>query len=266
VNTWHWETWQGLPYLTSSLLQPWPHGFFTRQFAPRNPAALVKVLAPDAPAYWTQQVHGNVIVSTKNLTLLPQAECPSPKGATVFADGLMTAQTEEAVWVCSADCTPVLIGDQALGRVAALHAGWRGTAANIVPLAIARFRIEGSQLADLRVALGPAISGAVYQVSETVAAQVGQTLMPLGITTTPAILAVLHQLSPSPLLPDPELGRVRLDIRGAIALQLLQAGLSPDQVAIAPHCTYQEAERFFSYRRTGQNQVQWSGILTYSPD
>jgi len=45
-------------------------------------------------------------------------------------------------------------------------------------------------------------------------------------------------------------------------LQLLRAGLNPDQVAIAPHCTYQEAERFFSYRRTGQNQVQWSGIVS----
>ncbi len=38
----------------------------------------------------------------------------------------MSEQPLQAVWVASADCTPVLIGDVKTGRVAALHAGWRG--------------------------------------------------------------------------------------------------------------------------------------------
>ncbi|MGL4500733.1 MAG: peptidoglycan editing factor PgeF, partial [Planktothrix sp.] len=35
MHTWHWQTWDGLPYLTCSLLKDWQHGFFTRSFSPR---------------------------------------------------------------------------------------------------------------------------------------------------------------------------------------------------------------------------------------
>jgi copper oxidase (laccase) domain-containing protein len=45
-------------------------------------------------------------------------------------------------------------------------------------------------------------------------------------------------------------------------LQLLHLGLSPEQVAIAPYCTYQTPEHFFSYRRERLKQVQWSGIVS----
>ncbi|MHC5722113.1 MAG: polyphenol oxidase family protein, partial [Nostoc sp.] len=89
------------------------------------------------------------------------------------ADGLISEQPLQAVWVASADCTPVLIGDVKTEQVAALHAGWRGTAKKIVPLAIARLQSQGSKLDDLRIAMGPAIAGEVYQVSIDVAAEVG---------------------------------------------------------------------------------------------
>ena len=72
----------------------------------------------------------------------------------VSADGLISEQSLQALWVASADCTPVLIGDVKTGLVAALHAGWRGTAAKIVPQAIARLQARGSKLDDLRIALG----------------------------------------------------------------------------------------------------------------
>jgi copper oxidase (laccase) domain-containing protein len=44
--------------------------------------------------------------------------------------------------------------------------------------------------------------------------------------------------------------------------QLMGLGLAPEQIAIAPHCTFQEPQRFFSYRRTGEKLVQWSGIVS----
>lgn len=64
------------------------------------------------------------------------------------------------------------------------------------------------------------------------------------------------------MLVDDTPGRARLDIRRINALQLQQLGLQPEQIAIAPHCTYQEPEHFFSYRRDRQKQVQWSGIVS----
>lgn len=259
MHAWNWQTWQGKPYLTCSLLEPWQHGFFTQHFSPNSPLSLTEALHPQADVYRTQQVHGNIVVET-------DAIAPLATSATEFhpADGLLTRQSQQAVWVCSADCTPVLIADSRTGNVAAIHSGWRGTAAKIVPQTIAQMQARGSQIADLRVAMGPAIAGDVYQVSADVALQVGATV----IEGDPdedkgeAFLDRLAALPNSPVRRDSEGDRVRLDIRACIALQLDRSGLNAEQVAIAPHCTYQDPDNFFSYRRTGQKNVQWSGIVS----
>jgi hypothetical protein len=262
MNTWHWQTWQSLPYLTCTILEDFPHGFFTRLWA-RPPAELVQVLAPATPAYRVKQVHGNTVLSPSELR---QAEIGAGDAPDFLseADGLVTEQENQAVWACSADCTPVLIADVARGSVAAVHAGWRGTAARIVPEAIARLVAQGSQLGDLRIAMGPAIAGEVYQVSTTVGAQVAASLFPTENweANPEAILEAAQQLPEPPILSDAQPGRVRLDVRRVNALQLEGLGIGGEQVSIAPHCTYQTPEHFFSYRRDRLKQVQWSGIVS----
>ncbi len=269
MHNWHWHTWEELPYLTCSLLEPWDHGFFTQHFSPRSPAQIVGALQPDAQVYRVRQVHGNTVLTPSEIE--SAAEAMKSEGEEEQerppADGILTEQTGQAVWVCSADCTPVLIADEKTGQVAAVHAGWRGTASRIVPNAIARLLDTGSNLENLRIALGPAIAGEVYQVSETVAAEVGASIISQDTAnTTEAILDVLQQLPDPPILDDPKPGRVRLDVRRVNALQLEQLGIHPEQVAIAPHCTYQEPELFFSYRRNKLKKVQWSGIVSKTPD
>ena len=253
--SWEWRSWEGLPYLTCSLLERWQHGFFTRLFSPRNPTDLVSVLQSQAQVYRVKQVHGNRVLSAgeisaqSDLDSLPQA------------DGILTQEAGQAVWVCTADCTPVLIGDEKTGQVVAIHAGWRGTAQKIVPEAIARLVAQGSELEDLRIAMGPAIAGEVYQVTADVAADVGASIIPQKETSA-AILSALWELSNAPILPDSEEGKVRLDVRRVNELQLLQMGISGEQIAIAPDCTYQQPEYFFSYRRDKLKNVQWSGIVS----
>ncbi len=173
MHTWHWRTWEELPYLTCSLLELWPHGFFTQQFWPRSPSELTHVLRHDAEVYQVKQVHGNIVLTPSEVgRSVGDVDEVEEQGLSCLppADGLMTEQAEQAVWVASADCTPVLIADALTGQVAAVHAGWRGTAAKIVPQAIARLQAQGSNLQDLRIAMGPAIAGSVYQVSTQVAA------------------------------------------------------------------------------------------------
>jgi YfiH family protein len=256
MPTWHWHTWEGLAYLTCSLLKDWNHGFFTSAFSPRTPAEIVEALHPEAQVYRVRQVHGNIVLTPSEIesAMAGQEEAERPPG-----DGIVTQQPQQAVWVCSADCTPVLIADEKTGQVAAIHAGWRGTAARIVPNAIARLLESGSRLQDLRIAMGPAIAGEVYQVSDTVAAEVGASIVS---GTAKSILEGLQQLPDSPILDDPKPGRVRLDVRRVNALQMEQLGIDSEQIAIAPHCTYQEAEHFFSYRRDQLKKVQWSGIVS----
>jgi polyphenol oxidase len=159
-----------------------------------------------------------------------------------------------------------LIGDVQTGQVSAIHAGWRGTSQKIVPQAIARLLAQGSRLEDLRVAMGPAIAGEVYQVSEYVAALVGASLIPVANMQPDAdfsaVMVELLALPNSPILEDPEPGRVRLNVRQVNALQLEQLGVSAEQIEIAPHCTFQDAENFFSYRRSREKKAQWSGIVS----
>ncbi|KRH95677.1 MULTISPECIES: peptidoglycan editing factor PgeF [Cylindrospermopsis] len=260
MHTWQWQEWQSLPYLTCSILTPWSHGFFTQQFWPLPPHELTRVLQPQASTYRLKQVHGNIVLTPQEVNQY----LTEFGDELALADGLITQEAQQAVWVASADCTPVLIADAKTGKVAALHAGWRGTAARIVPQAIEKMLSHGSRLEDLRIAMGPAIAGEVYQVSLEVAIQIGSSILP--DHEPERIVATLQSLSDSPLLPDAEPGKIRLDVRRINVLQLEELGINSTQIAVAPYCTYQCPEHFFSYRRQREKKVQWSGIVSVELD
>ncbi len=293
MHTWHWRDWEGLPYLTCSLLEPIAHGFLTQHFWSRPLSEMTKALKPGTSVYRLKQVHGNTVLSPTEIEhRLKTGKEIDAEGnrAFVMGDGLISDNSQQALWVASADCTPVLIADRKTGQVAAAHAGWRGTAQKIVPQAIARLQEKGSKIPDLRIAMGPAIAGEVYQVSLNVAAQVGASITSqssepqslefqasefqasefqasgtqkiLSQEQEQAIVHAVQEIPNSPLLPDPEPGKIRLDVRRVNVLQMEQLGINPEQIAIAPYCTYQTPEHFFSYRRAKQKKVQWSGIIS----
>jgi YfiH family protein len=134
------------------------------------------------------------------------------------ADGHFSRRRGIALAVTVADCVPVFLA-HASGAVALLHAGWRGTAAGIVPHAITLFASHGLAPTEIRVYLGPAICGSCYQVSADVYAQVtGRTVGP----TTP------------------------LDLRAVLTEQSRAAGVR--DVSTSAWCTRCDAERFFSHR------------------
>jgi polyphenol oxidase len=258
-SSWQWSSWEGLPYLTCSLLSNWQHGFFTQDFYPRTPEELTLILNPHASVYRVRQVHGNRVLTPKEIELIRLAA----EDSVAEGDGIIGDASDRGVWVASADCNPILIGDLATGRVGAIHAGWRGTAKKILESAIASCLESGSNLPDLRIAIGPAIAGEVYQVDLTVAVEVGASIIADAKNKTETtILAELTELPNSPIFPDAAPEKVRLDVRRVNQIQLEQLGISSEQIAIAPYCTYQDGDRFFSYRRTKEKKVQWSGIIS----
>jgi polyphenol oxidase len=264
MPNWYWQDWNGLPYLRCSLLDAWPHGFFTQRCWPRHPTDLVEVLDSTAAVYHLKQVHGNRVWHTQDTHSVQEAlglQTPVQAMPLDEGDGLIGEHPQRAIWVSTADCTPVLIGDAKTGRTAALHAGWRGTATQIVPTAIAQLQGIGSQLEHLRIALGPAIAGEVYQVGRNVALAVGRSVVDASLEDA-QVLEQLQGGEEPALLPDPHPDRLRLDVRRINLLQLYQLGIRPDQVSVAPYCTYQNPEYFFSYRRTQEKKVQWSGIVS----
>ena len=264
MHIWHWHSWQELPYLSCSLLEEFPHGFFTQHFWSYSLEDMTKVLNEEASAYRLKQVHGNKVLTPQEIeskiTLGGDEVEQVGEKTLAKADGLISEQPLQALWTASADCTPALIADVQTKQVAAVHAGWRGTAKKIIPQAISRMQSEGSKLQDLRIAMGPSIAGEIYQVSEDVAIQLGSTLLPYENEET--IVSALQELPDSPLFPDSEPGKVRIDVRQVSALQMEQLGISPEQISLAPYCTYQNPDNFFSYRRAKEKKVQWSGIVS----
>lgn len=257
---WQWQTVAGNSYLTCDLLSSWQHGFFTQDFYPHLPENLISILGWETTTYRVKQVHGNRVLTTQEIA--QKLADKDLENSLSDGDGIIGNKSNQSVWVASADCTPVVIGDVQTGRVGAVHAGWRGTAQKIVPRAIARLIEMGSQPSNLRVAIGPAITGEMYQVDEIVAVEVGKTIVDeISHKTDGEILIELQSLPHPPVTPDKLPGKVRLNVPKINQIQLEQLNIPSEYIAIAPFCTYQQSDCFFSYRRTGEKKVQWSGIV-----
>ncbi|MBE9221166.1 peptidoglycan editing factor PgeF [Cyanobacterium stanieri LEGE 03274] len=255
-SQWQWKSTPDGEFLTCDLLKDWCHGFFSVDFAGQPPSMLSKYLHKSANVFRLKQIHSNILFSTSAVETKKDEE-----GNITYSqgDGIISEKAGDSVWVASADCTPVLIADRTLGKVCAIHSGWRGTALKIVPDAITLFNQLGSKKEDLLFALGPAINGEVYQVDIPVALKVLSTIF------KGEDQEILQQGYNSPhkvILGDKEEGKVKLDVTQVIHTQIQQQGINKGQIAIAPYCTYQTPARFFSYRRTHQKQVQWSGIIS----
>ncbi len=159
---------------------------------------------------------------------------PLPPAGVFDGDGVVTNAPGTAVMILAADCVPVLLADPARDVVAAVHAGWRGTAGGIARQAVAVMRSQfGCAPGELRAALGPAIGGCCYEVGPEVVTAVD--------AATPSAAGRLAEPRPA--------GKFLLDLHAANAAQLLEAGLAPAQIERLPLCTSCHVDRFFSHRR-----------------
>ena len=246
---WTWIGCYGGYYLQADLLADFEHGFFTRQWNGRGPEVLAGYLSAGVSVHRPKQVHGNFVLGAHLALGEPWPE----------ADGLVSDEGGQSLWVCGADCTPVLIADPDSGRVAACHTGWRGVAGQILEQAIGLLENAGSRRADLLVALGPAIGGQAYQVTRSVSEQVAEALTPKPGSSAGAI----QELEAcGGLAGDAKPGHDRLDIRLATQRQLENLGLTRSQIAMCPLCTASEPLLFHYWRRDQVKAVQWSGIVS----
>ncbi len=192
----------------------------------RNRAAVLRALDLDSRHHVeAMQVHGATV-----------AVVGSADAGRILegADGLITADADVVLAVHAADCVPVLLADLRHGVVAAIHSGWRGTAAGIVPQAVALMRDRfGSAAAEILAAIGPSIGPCCYEVDEPVIGQLRRW-------------AWWEQV----ILPNAR-GRWQLDLRAAIRRQLVACGVSEGHVDALELCTSCRPALFFSYRREG---------------
>ncbi len=160
---------------------------------------------------------------------------------TFEADALITDLPGVVLTVLTADCAPILLYDPVHQAIGAVHAGWRGTDAHILPKTVEAMQVQyGSDPGDLIVAIGPAIGGCCYEV---------------GIEVAERFFA-----HPKALQQQPN-GKYHLDTRQVNAEQLIAAGVPQSQIEISPICTQCEHERFFSYRADRTTGRFMSGIM-----
>jgi hypothetical protein len=171
------------------------------------------------------QVHGSDVLVVR--------DPDDPRSENERCDALATDLGGVLLGVKTADCVPVLLADSRTGACAAVHAGWRGTLAEIVPRALAALREEfGTAAGEVSAAIGPAALGCCYEVGADV------------------IEAFREKFDDADSLFAPtSAGHALVDLHEANRRQLVGAGVSPGGVHLLPLCTMCRPDLFFSYRR-----------------
>jgi polyphenol oxidase len=161
------------------------------------------------------QVHGRAVTVVE-----PETQ------ARPRCDVLVTRSSEKTLMLRFADCTPVLLADPKRHAVAAVHAGWRGSAVQAAGAAVeALHQVFGSDPRDVLAGIGPAIGPCCYRVGEEVFQAFADT---------------------------PELLKAgKLDLWEANRKALMDVGVPADNIEVAGICTQCQSDRFFSHRANG---------------
>ena len=158
-------------------------------------------------------------------------------------DGMIVREPGVAIGVFVADCVPLLLYDPERHLAAAVHAGWRGTAAGIAAKAVQRLAEQfGTALGDLVVGVGPAVGPCCYQVSERVA-------------------QALRQAAGAEAAAARRDGHWYADLAEANRRQLLAAGVSADGIELSGICTSCNHDDFFSERKLGKPTGRFAAIM-----
>jgi polyphenol oxidase len=176
------------------------------------------------------QVHGSDVRLVNNLAEAQPAE--DARGDTIYCDAIASNASGVLAGVKTADCVPILIGDPVTSAFAAIHAGWRGTLAEVATKALERMSAAyDTRPHDVRVAIGPAAGACCYEVG------------------TDVIDPFRTKFPDHEILRETRANHACIDIVKSNREQLISAGVAAKRINIAPLCTMCRTDLFFSYRR-----------------
>jgi YfiH family protein len=190
---------------------------------------LSKVLKSSLLASLSWLKHGfgtrHALVSQEGMASLTQVHSAivlpaQAEGCAGEGDALIANTPGVIASVRTADCLPILLADTRTLSVAAIHAGWRGSASRIAEATLERMRAAfGTRPEDVSAAVGPGIGGCCYEVGDEVRVRFGLE------------------------------GRGLLDLADVNRRQLIEAGVDPARIELLPLCTFCNPELFHSWRR-----------------
>jgi polyphenol oxidase len=197
----------------------------TEEEAERNRTALAEQLGfPRSAFVFQQQVHGARVRAVALHDSSGTSSAPFEE-----SDALTTNLPNVILCVGIADCAAVLLYDATHGAVAAVHSGWRGTAANLARRTVERMSmLYGTEAASLLAYISPCASGKRYIVRDDVAQY---------FPFTSALKKINSQ-------------EYTFDNRVQITMQLRECGVRALNIEVAHGCTISET-RYHSHRRDG---------------
>ena len=233
-----------LDIITSDSLAPLRHGFFSRRggvssgiFAGLN-CGRGSSDQTDAVTINRQRVCEAMGVAHASLATVYQLHSSrvhvvsAPPGAELpRADAVVTSTPGIALAILSADCLPVLFADHAARIIGAAHAGWRGALSGVLEETLLAMERLGAARRNICAVIGPSISQRAYEV---------------GPEFRDKFLA--DDQSNVRFFAQGEGDRHLFDLPTYGLHRLHAAGIA--QVQWTRHCTYSDAERFFSFRRS----------------
>jgi len=177
------------------------------------------------------QVHGADVRVVQSVDDARPAE--NQQGDTIYCDVIVSRAKGVLAGVKTADCVPILIGDPVTRAFAAVHAGWRGTLATAVMVAVDRLKREyDARPENLRVAIGAAAGPCCYEV--------GSEVIDAFTSRFGGGASLFRTTRP---------GHATVDLLKANRDQLQSAGVIPERIHTAPICTMCSTDLFFSYRK-----------------
>ncbi|MBE6668521.1 MAG: peptidoglycan editing factor PgeF [Ruminococcaceae bacterium] len=173
--------------------------------------------------------------------------------STESCDGYVTDRSGVVLGIRTADCVPILLyappHNSFGGAVAAVHAGWRGTASKIVINAVNKMIEKGAALQEIRAAIGPAIEKCCYKVRDDF------------YNDFKALAG--EELSDKFVKSDTERDGVWwADIKGVNRELLIQAGIPGENIDVCNLCTCCMPHEFYSHRYTKGKRGTMLSVIT----
>lgn len=183
---------------------------------------------------WTSanQIHGSTIYEVQASDIGKGKD--SLDSAIQGVDGLYTLESNIFLASFYADCVPIFFIDPTKRLIGIVHAGWKGTVAQIGKKLIHHWKEEfSSDLSDIKVAIGPSIGGCCYEVDD----------------------AVMNQVKPfSSLLSKDAITvksnhKYQMDLKQINFDLLKQAGIRSEHIEVSGWCTSCNTDLFYSHRK-----------------
>lgn len=187
----------------------------------------------------TKQVHGDVV------RIAAEEDCGKGLRQEIDyeCDALMTNVPELPLMILTADCCPILLHDPVAGVVAAVHAGWRGTALGIAgKTAREMCRVYGCKGENIRAAIGPCV---------------GQCCFETGPEVAEAMIAGLGPEADEFCRPRGE--KFYVNLKGINRRFLEKAGVQ--NISVTDQCTACDTEKYFSHRRMGDDRGSLASVI-----